>query len=273
MKNHDIVFLELFGRDILKLDYKYIAKVLSFFEQFVYTPIAKRHTRNYLHTEKKDYKDFLKKFKRYSFSYEFDDFHNVFNFNFTYTWHRGKKLLDLNVSQYDEYCIANIKGYISYFMQSYTVNFPTNSSVMTYLYNYYGWDTYKNKDYKFDLYYDFNNDNYESNYGVNAYLKIDDLIVPLKETVNSNGLELKLEYFYNIVSNALMKINYSSYINCKLYFKVSHILDNNTYQVSSAQSSYFDNISDAVIVYIEESNRCIIDLNMDDFKTIEMLGY
>jgi len=273
MKNHDVVFLELFGRDILKLDYKYIATVLSFFEQFVYTPISKNHTRNYLYTEKKDYKEFLKKFKRYSFSYEYDDFRNTFTFNFTYTWYRGKKLLDLTVSQCEQYFIVNIKGHISHFIKGYSINFPNNSSVMTYLHNYYGWDTYKNKNYQFDLYYDFNKNGYESNYGLNAYLAVDNFIVPLKETIASDGIEFQVEYFYDIDSNQLLKIKYSSYINYKLYFKVTHVLESDSYQASSATSDYFNNVSGAVVVYIKESSKSIIDLNIEDFKTIEILDY
>lgn len=273
MKNHDVVFLELFGRDILKLDYKYIATVLSFFEQFVYEPASKKYTRNYSHTEKRAYKEFLKEFKRYSFSYEFDDFHKVCTFNFTYTWHRGKKLLDLDVTQHEDYCIVNIKGHISHFVKGYSINFPNHSSVMSYLHNYYGWDTYKSKNYQFNLYYDFNKNDYESNYGLNAYLEVDNSILPLKETVTGDGIELQLEHFYDIDSNELLKIKYSSYIDCKLYFRVTHILNDNTYQASSSKSDYFHNISDAVVVYIEESNKSIIDLNIEDFKTIEMLDY
>lgn len=273
VKTSNDIFLELFGKDILKIDYKYISTALSVFENFIYKPIKERHHRNYHISEKKDYREFLKKFKRYSFSYEFDDFHKKFIFNFTYTWYRDKKLLDLTVSQVNEYIIINIKGYISYFGKGY-VSFPTNYPILKYLYNYYpsSWD-YK-KDYHFNLYYDFDkNDSYAKDYGANAYLEVNGSVLPLKEIIMPKDIEMTLDYHYDKKLKTISKIEYSSYIDNNLYLGINYLADIDSYEASVYSSTYYKNISSLLIDYIKETDQSIDSISMKDIETIEIWAY
>lgn len=273
IKTHHSVFIELFGKDILKLDYKYVATVLHHFEKFIYKPITDNHHRNYMLSEKKQHIEFMKKFKRYSFSFSFDDFHKKFTFNFTYTWYRGKKLLDMTVTQFDKYFIINIKAYISYFGNGY-IAFPSYYPVLNSLHQYYPnkWET--KKDYQFNIFYDFtDNDSYTNEYGCNIYIELGNKTIPLKEHICIDGMNFKLDYNYDDKTKKLLNIDYSAYIGHSLYLGVKYSFGIDVYTKSRYNSQYYKNISLQVINYLEENSLHIKDLTMLDIETIEMIDY
>lgn len=249
--------------------------IYNVFKNFIYEPLSKPFKSDYFYYRKKSIfdKKIVKACSKYHLEVEYDEFHDVLNFSFTYK-ERNKIHFNINCTVIkNEYNIFKVEVSNKYYEKNYLSSYPT-PPVFNFLHNFEERKFFNLKN-NLVFYYDFSSDDsFHKEYGENIYLELNNEIYIVSEYKNFYNMKnITVCNFYN--SNfKIEKIRYQTLGN-DFSFDLNYFVNKKSYEPNErmSKSNYFKDISIPLIQVLISNDINIYDISNEHIELAKIFDY